>query len=120
PVNFKGFFGFVENGYDMLFDIRTVKANLIELFSLVPPEHQGWLDKTKIEGKVEANFKLEGKYVIADSLSPDLDFGITIENGLFQHGELNKPLTDLNFTACFKMPSLDFQKNSVDIPSFSF
>ena len=120
PVNFKGFFGFVENGYDMLFDIRTTKANLIELFSLVPPEYQGWLDKTKIEGKVEANFKLEGKYVIADSLSPDLDFGITIENGLFQHGELNKPLTDLNFTATFKMPNLDFQKNSIDIPSLSF
>lgn len=120
PVNFKGFFGFIENGYDMLFDIQTTKANLVELFSLVPPEYQEWLDKTKIEGKVEANFKLEGKYVIADSLSPDLDFGLTIENGFFQHGELNKPLSDLNFKASFKMPSLDFQKNSIDIPSLSF
>ena len=120
PVNFKGFFGFVENGYDMLFDIRTTDANLVELFSLVPPEYQEWLDKTKIEGKVAANFKLEGKYVVADSLSPDLDFGLTIENGFFQHGELNKPLTDLNFTANFKMPGLDFQKNSIDIPSLSF
>lgn len=120
PVNFQGFFGFVENGYDMLFDIKTTKANLVELFSIIPPEYQGWLDKTRIEGKVAANLKLEGKYVVSEKLSPSLDFGLTVENGLFQHGELNVPLTDLNFILNLQIPNLDFQANKIDIPSLSF
>lgn len=120
PVNFQGFFGFVENGYDMLFDIKTTKADLVELFSVVPPEYQGWLDKTRIEGQVDANLKLEGKYVVSEELSPSFKFGLTVENGLFQHGELNTPLTDLNLNLALEIPNLDFQANNIDIPSLSF
>lgn len=120
PVSFKGFFGFIEQGYDMLFDIQTSKANLVELFSIVPPEYQTWLANMRMEGSVDAAFRLEGPYVISENLNPSVDLKLKIENGLLQHGTEKKPLSDLNVLLHVQLPELDIQQNKVDLDELSF
>lgn len=120
PVDFIGSFGFIENGYDMLFDIKTEKASLEQLFSIVPPEYQGWLDNTKFGGEVEGRFKLIGKYIVRDSLAPNVDFALKVKNGLIQHGTIDKPLESFNLDFEYHLPKLDIQKSQVAINELSF
>lgn len=82
-VSFIGKFGFVENGYDMLFDIKTEQASLNELLSLVPPEYQNWLDQTKFEGVVDGKFKLDGQFLALDSIMPSVYLDLAIAKGKF-------------------------------------
>ncbi|WP_010255533.1 AsmA family protein [Myroides injenensis] len=120
PVDFKGKFAFIENGYDMLFDIKTVDSSLEQLLSIVPPEYQDWLESTIVQGTVDGNFKLEGKYVVSDTLSPNVDLSLKVKDGFIQHGELVKPIENLNLDFNFSLPSLDIQKNILDIQKLSF
>ncbi len=120
PVDFIGNFGFIENGYDMLFDIKTENATLEQLFSIIPPEYQGWLDNTLFKGDVDGMFKLEGKYVIKDTLSPNVDFFLKVKDGFIKHGEVEKPLEDFNLDFEYHMPKLDIQKSIVNINQLKF
>ncbi|MTG96979.1 AsmA family protein [Myroides sp. BIT-d1] len=120
PVDFKGKFAFIENGYDMLFDIKTKDSSLEQLLSVIPPEYQDWLDNTVIKGTVTGDFLLEGKYVIADSLAPNVNLNLQVNNGYIQHGELTKPLENLELGFSFSLPGLDIQKNEVNVNNLSF
>lgn len=119
-VNFIGRFGFIENGYDMVFDINTAQASLNDLLSLIPPEYQGWLDQTKFDGVVDGKFKLEGQFLALDTIKPSITLDLGIEKGMIQHGNVPNPLTDLTLDFQFKMPSLDLEKSEVLINKLAF
>lgn len=119
-VGFVGRFGFIENGYDMLFDIKTQQASLNELLSLVPPEYQGWFDQTKFEGVVDGKFNLEGKFLALDSIKPSVNLDLAISKGLIQHGNVVDPIKDLTLDFQFKMPSLDMEQSEILINKLSF
>ncbi|MGG5578644.1 AsmA-like C-terminal region-containing protein [Myroides sp. C15-4] len=119
-VSFIGRFGFIENGYDMLFDINTEKASLNELLSLVPPEYQSWLDQTKFDGIVDGKFKLEGQFLALDTIMPSINLDLAIDNGRIQHGEVLDPIQDLALKFQFKMPSLDLEQSEVIIDQLAF
>ncbi|MDM1398494.1 hypothetical protein HX049_15170 [Myroides odoratimimus] len=120
PVDFKGHFGFIENGYDMLFDIKTEDATLEQLLSVIPPEYQYWLDETKFAGDVDGKFLLEGKYVIVDSLSPNVDLSLKLKNGFVQNKQVTKPLENIELDFSYSMPKLDVEKGKVSINKLSF
>ncbi|MEC4115041.1 AsmA family protein [Myroides pelagicus] len=120
PVDFKGKFAFIDNGYDMLFDIRTVNSSLEQLLSVVPPEYQEWLANTEIKGSVSGDFLLDGKYVVVDSLAPDISLNLKVKNGFFRHGKLSKPLENLGLGFSFELPNLDMQANTISIDSLNF
>lgn len=119
-VSFIGRFGFIENGYDMLFDITTDKGNLNELLSLVPPEYQNWLDQTRFDGIVDGRFKLEGQFLALDTIRPTINLDLAIANGRIQHGEVVDPIQDLTLNFRFKMPSLDLEQSEVSIDQLAF
>lgn len=119
-VSFIGRFGFIENGYDMLFDITTDKGNLNELLSLVPPEYQNWLDQTRFDGIVDGRFKLEGQFLALDTIRPTINLDLAIANGRIQHGEVVDPIQDLTLNFRFKMPSLDLDQSEVSIDQLAF
>lgn len=119
-VSFIGRFGFIENGYDMLFDINTEKASLNELLSLVPPEYQSWLDQTKFEGVVDGKFKLEGQFLALDTIMPSINLDLAVANGVIQHGNVMDPIKDLALKFQFKMPSLDMEQSEVLIDQLDF
>ncbi|MGL4584144.1 MAG: AsmA-like C-terminal region-containing protein [Flavobacterium sp.] len=120
PVDFKGHFGFIENGYDMLFDVKTDNATLEQLLSIIPPEYQYWLDDTKFAGDVEGKFHLEGKYVVVDTLAPSASLALKVKNGFIQNNQVNKPLEKLSLDFSYTLPRLDIYKGIVDVRELSF
>lgn len=120
PVDFKGHFGFIENGYDMLFDIKTENATLEQLLSVIPPEYQYWLDDTKFAGDVNGKFLLKGKYVIVDTLSPNVDLSLKLKNGFIQNKQVSKPLENVELDFAYSMPKLDIEKGEVSINKLAF
>ncbi|MGG5508188.1 MULTISPECIES: AsmA-like C-terminal region-containing protein [unclassified Myroides] len=119
-VSFIGRFGFVENGYDMLFDINTENSSLNELLSLVPPEYQTWFDNTKFTGVVDGKFKLEGQFLALDTIMPSISLDLAIANGGIQHKGVTDPIEDLTLDFHFKMPSLDMELSEVSIDTLAF
>lgn len=120
PVDFKGHFSFVEGGYDMLFDIKTEDATFEQLLSVIPPSYQGWLDNTTFGGLVEGKLVLGGKYIISKNLSPDLDFSISLKDGMIHNNKVQVPMQNLNVDLALSIPGLHFEKNQLDIKNFSF
>ena len=120
PVDFKGHFGFIENGYDMLFDVKTESATLEQLLSIIPPEYQYWLDDTKFAGDVDGKFHLEGKYVVVDNLAPSVSLSLKVKNGFIQNKQVNKPLEKLSLDFSYTLPRLDIYKGIVDVKQLSF
>lgn len=120
PVDFKGHFGFIENGYDMLFDVKTENATLEQLLSIIPPEYQYWLDDTKFAGDVDGKFHLEGKYVVVDNLAPSVSLSLKVKNGFIQNKQVNKPLEKLSLDFSYTLPRLDIYKGIVDVKQLSF
>ncbi|EPH07279.1 hypothetical protein HMPREF9713_03401 [Myroides odoratimimus CCUG 12700] len=120
PVDFKGHFGFIENGYDMLFDIKTENATLEQLLSVIPPEYQYWLDDTKFAGDVNGKFLLKGKYVIVDTLSPNVDLSLKLKNGFIQNKQVSKSLENVELDFAYSMPKLDIEKGKVSINKLAF
>lgn len=120
PVDFNGHFGFIDNGYDMLFDVKTENATLEQLLSIIPPEYQYWLDDTKFAGDVDGKFHLGGKYVITDSLAPSVDLSLKIKNGFIQNKQVAKPLENLTLDFSYSLPRLDIYKGIIDVKQLSF
>lgn len=120
PVDFKGHFGFIESGYDMLFDVKTEKATFEELLSVIPPEYQQWLDNTDISGLISGKLLLEGKYIVSEGISPNLDFSMVLEDGFIHNKQVDTPLEKLNLDMHFSMPGLHLNNNTLDIKTLNF
>ena len=48
PVQFKGKFGFLKDGYDMDFRITSSQGDLSDIFTALPPEYAKWVDNTDV------------------------------------------------------------------------
>jgi AsmA protein len=81
PVEFTGRFDFLQNGYNMDFRLKSNDADLHDVFTALPPEYQGWLDKTKMKGKSNIAATLAGKYVAGTDSMPDLTFDLQVRDG---------------------------------------
>src|SRR5215831_13044545 len=47
PLEFNGKYEFLKRGYKMNFDLKSVDAELGDVFTALPPSYQGWLNKVK-------------------------------------------------------------------------
>lgn len=119
-VNFVGQFGFVQGGYDMLFDIKAKEVDLAAFLSVIPPEYQKWFDSTDFLGKVNSHVNLSGQFISLDTIRPTLDFDLKLIDGKIQHKGGANALENLNLDFHFKMPSLDLENIIVDVNDLNF
>ncbi|MDI9309645.1 MAG: AsmA-like C-terminal region-containing protein, partial [Limnohabitans sp.] len=120
PVTFKGFFDFIENGYNMNFTLDTFNSNLHDLFTALPPEYVDWLKKTQIKGSTNAHFSLIGKYIVSQNYKPDVNFDISIKNGFVSHLKASEPAQNIYLNLKTRLPSLDINKLEVNLDSIYF
>lgn len=119
-VNFIGKFGFIEDGYDMFFDVKANDADLASLLSVIPPEYQKWLDSTDFSGSVNGQVNLSGQFISLDTIRPSLDLTLKLTEGKIQHKGVKNALEKLNLDFYYKMPSLDLERSIVDIHNMDF
>ena len=120
PVDFNGKFEFLQQGYNMNFDLHSTKGNLHDVFSALPPEYMGWLDKTEADGKTEMQAYLKGKYIAEQNIMPDLGFKMTIRDGYINNQNVPSPVKNLFLNFDTKLPSLNTDSLYVNIDSIFF
>src|SRR6218665_2259195 len=70
PVEFRGKFDFLSNGYDMDFNIKSEDSKLNDFFTALPPKYVTWLDKSKVKGSTDLLLTLKGKYIASKNQKP--------------------------------------------------
>ena len=120
PVEFKGKFDFLSNGYDMDFNIKSENSKLNDFFTALPPHYVTWLDKSKVKGSTDLLLTLKGKYIASQNQKPDLAFNMKIRDGYVNYNEAPFPASNIFLNFDTKLPSLEPEKLQVNIDSVFF
>lgn len=120
PVEFKGKFDFLSNGYDMDFSVKSEDSHLSEFFSALPPQFVTWLDESKIKGKTDLSMSLKGKYIASKNLKPNLAFNMKIREGYVNYNEAPVSASNIFLNFDTKLPSLDTEQLTVNLDSIFF
>lgn len=120
PVEFKGKFDFLSNGYDMDFNIKSEDSELKDFFTAMPPHYVTWLDKTKVKGNTDLLLTLKGKYIASKNQKPDLAFNMKIRDGFINYNDAPFPASNIYMNFDTKLPSLDTEKLQVNLDSIFF
>jgi AsmA protein len=117
PVEFKGKFDFLSNGYDMDFEIKSQDSKLNDFFTALPPQYVTWLDKSKVKGRTDLFLFLKGKYIASQNRKPNLGFNMKIREGYVNYNK--SPISASNIFLNFdtKLPSLDTEQLTVNLDS---
>jgi AsmA protein len=107
PVDFKGKFDFLKDGYNMDFVVKSTDSNLQDLFTAFPPKHITWLSKTELKGKTDLLLTLKGKYIESKAIAPDLNLDLKIKDGFINYNKSAFPVSNLNLDISAKLPSLN-------------
>jgi len=120
PVQLKGRFDFLTQGYSMDFNLSTNETDLHDIFTALPPEYLGWLDKTTMKGTAEMDAALTGKYDSKTNTMPDLSFNMKVRNGYVAYGKASSPIQNLYLNLQSKIPGLNPDSFYVNIDSLFF
>lgn len=120
PVEFKGKFDFLSNGYAMDFNIKSEDSKLNDFFTAMPPQYVTWLDKTKVKGSTDLSLTLKGKYIASINQKPDLAFNMKIRDGYINYKEAPFPASNIFLNFDTKLPSLDPENLQVNLDSIFF
>lgn len=115
PVDFKGKFDFLKDGYNMDFIVKSTDSNLKDLFTAFPPKYITWLNKTELKGKTDLLLTLKGKYIESKGIAPDLNLDLKIRDGFVNYDKSAFPVSNLNLDFSTKLPSLNPDLLIVDI-----
>lgn len=120
PVQFTGRFDFLQTGYDMDFRLSSGDTRLQDVFTALPPQYQGWLDKIKMNGKASMRATLAGKYVADTDTMPDLSFTMQVRDGYMAYEKTPVPLSNLFLDFETRLPRLNADSLTVNMDSVFF
>lgn len=120
PVEFKGKFDFLSNGYDMDFAIKSEDSKLNDFFTALPPQYVTWLEKSKVKGSTDLALTLKGKYIASQNKKPDLSFAMKIRDGFVSYKNAPFPASNIFLNFDTKLPSLDTEQLKVTVDSVFF
>jgi AsmA protein len=120
PVQFKGRFEFLKDGYDMDFRFTSYQSDLSDIFTALPPAYVNWVKNTRVDGKGVMQIGLSGKYIASKNIRPDLTFDMKVRGGYIANNKTPSPVRDLYLDMNAKVPNLDPQRLSLNIDSLHF
>jgi AsmA protein len=119
PVDFKGKFDFLKDGYNIDFIVKSTDSNLKDLFTAFPPKYITWLAKTEIKGKTDLLLTLKGKYIESNQIAPNLNLDFKIRDGFINYDKSTFPVSNLNLDLSTSLPSLNPELLIVNTKSIS-
>jgi len=120
PIKFRGSFGFLSNGYQLDFKVRTNKSTIANMLSVLPPAYAQWVKDTKVKGDGEAFMDLSGQYIAEKSKMPDLKFGLKLQDGQIAYQNAAIPLEHLNMGLRIDLPNLNLDSLKINLDTLSF
>ena len=119
PVDFKGKFDFLKDGYNMDFIVKSTDSNLKDLFTAFPPKYITWLSKTELKGKTDLLLTLKGKYIESKAIAPNLNLDLKIRDGFVNYDKSAFPVSNLNLDLSTSLPSLNPELLIINTKSIS-
>lgn len=120
PIDFKGKFNFLKNGYAIDFKVQSQNSLLNDFFTALPPKYVAWLEKTKVKGTTDLLLTLKGKYIASLNQKPNLAFNMKIRNGEINYKNAPLAATNIFFNFDTKLPALDVEQLQVNVDSLFF
>jgi AsmA protein len=120
PVDFTGNLAIVKDGYDIDLKIISGVTDFANIFSVLPPEYDGWVANMQFTGSSRATMAMQGSYRAATGQQPNLSATLRVQNGSFKHNSAPVPLQNLHFNAAFDMPALDMEQIALRVDSLGF
>ena len=120
PVQFRGRFAFLRDGYTLDFRARSVETDLHNITSALPPDLLRWANKTDIRGFGTFTASLVGSYVAATHTKPALQFNATLRNGYIAYPKAPAPARNVRLDLSAKLPNLDPEKLELVMDTLSF
>lgn len=120
PVQFKGRFGFLKDGYDMDFRFTSSQSDLSDIFTALPPEYVKWVQNTDLNGTGVIQMALTGKYIASKKIAPDLTFNMKVRNGYVSNNKTPSPVRDLYMDMNASVPNLDPDSLVFNLDSLHF
>lgn len=120
PVQFNGKLDFLKNGYDIDFTLNSVKSQLADFISALPPQYLSWQQQTTIKGTTDVLLTLKGKYIAADNAMPNLAFNMKIRDGFIKYMGAPLPASNIFLNLDTKMPSINTDSLLVKVDSLFF
>lgn len=120
PMDFNGSFDFLNNGYDMNFQLSSADADLDDVMSALPPQYQGWLTKTSIKGKADIKADLKGKYIASTDSMPDFALDMQVRKGAIAYDKAPVALSNLYLDMDYRLPLLNIEKQELKVDSAFF
>ncbi|MDO3626539.1 AsmA family protein [Mucilaginibacter sp. BT774] len=120
PVQFKGRFAFLKDGYDMDFRFTSHQSDLSDIFTALPPGYNKWVDNLDVNGTGVIQVALTGQYIAEKNIHPDFTFSMKAKNGYISSNKTPSPVRDLYLDMNAKVPNLDPNKLSFSIDSLHF
>ncbi|ADY52998.1 hypothetical protein Pedsa_2453 [Pseudopedobacter saltans DSM 12145] len=120
PITFTGKFAFINNGYDLDFNIVSLQSKLEHLLSILPPNYLEWTDKTKISGLSDINFSLKGQYLAEENKMPDAHLALKIKDGKLAYQDFPTPLQNLTLDLNVDLPNADPKKVILNLEKLNF
>lgn len=120
PVDFKGRFEFLKDGYGMDFRIKSDQQDLSDIFTALPAQYAKWTDDTELNGNGKITMSLVGKYIAATKQMPDLDFSMKIRDGYIANKKTPEPVKNLYLNMEAKVPGCNPDSLNLNIDSVYF
>lgn len=120
PLSVLGTVNMIGNSIDFNLNVRSKKASLANLFSLVPEEYQKWYEGMTFDGTSDIHLMLKG--LMKEEVSkPDLNIAVSIQNGQIAAKQfVDTPLKNLNTRLTVSLPKLNPDSLTIQIPDFDF
>jgi AsmA protein len=120
PVTFTGRFAFLEEGYDMDFNLKSTDSDLHDIFTAMPPNMLDWLSHTDVKGSGDIDASLTGKYIASSNTLPDLLLNMKIHNGYIASGQTSSPVKNLFLDLRTRLPGINPDSLTATVDSVFF
>jgi AsmA protein len=117
PIDFKGRFAFLKNGYAMDFKVLSKETELKNFISAFPPAFLTWMEKTDVKGTVNINVSLSGNYIAGTNTMPSFDMNMAIRNGYISNNKTPTPVKNLFLNFDAKIPGFNLDSFYVNVDS---
>src|SRR5215831_13426368 len=120
PLEFTGRYEFLHKGYKINFELKSVNADLAEVFTVLPPSYQRWLNKTRVAGTAALQATLSGMYVGGTDTMPNLGLNMKVREGYIAYNRAPVPVSNLYLDFACRLPALNPDSLSVNVDSVFF
>jgi len=120
PVNFKGKFEFLKDGYDIDFKVNSKESELNDIFSALPAEYHKMIEQTTLKGLGVIQVSLAGKYIAHDSIMPNLSMNFKVRKGYVANKQTPEPVQNLFLNLQTNVPGLNPDSIFVNVDSIYF